>query len=360
VTVHGTASSLESDVTVVRVNGVDATSSDNFAHWQAVVPLSPGINTLQVETGDMARNSNINAAQAVIESDFYLRVPWDIVLDSSNNRVLIADIHLDVIMAVDLTTGIHTIISENGLLRNPKSLMLDSDNNRVLVLDEILGTLLAVDLISGAQTIISNADTPDSGQTLIDPQSAVLDNHRVLVVDNSLDALLAVDLTTGVRTIISDNNTLNGGPLLVFPIDLALDSDNNRVLLLDSGLKAILAVDLTSGIRTLISDNNTPDITNSLDRPIRLVLDSVNNRVLVADSYPNSDAGLNVIVAVDLTTGKRTIISGNTLSNSNNAFRWFHSLVLDSARNRVLVADGGLAAFAGCRSNNGRSHSDRR
>lgn len=59
--VRGTATD-NSEITVVRVNGLDVTSSNNFATWQATVNLAPGVNTLTVETGDIALNTNMAAA----------------------------------------------------------------------------------------------------------------------------------------------------------------------------------------------------------------------------------------------------------------------------------------------------------
>ena len=67
VTLRGTTSDA-SEVTVVRVNGVDATSTDNFATWDATVDLSPGLNTLTVETGDIALNGAPAAASVQIEA----------------------------------------------------------------------------------------------------------------------------------------------------------------------------------------------------------------------------------------------------------------------------------------------------
>lgn len=58
ITVRGTASDPEgAEITVVRINGIDATTTDEFATWSVDVPLTPGTNMLTVETGDIAQNS---------------------------------------------------------------------------------------------------------------------------------------------------------------------------------------------------------------------------------------------------------------------------------------------------------------
>ena len=356
VVVHGRASDAESEITVVRVNGVDAISSDNFANWQAVVPLSQGSNTLKVETGDMALNSSANAAQAVIESSFFFYPNKGMVLDSANNRLLVADSILRAVLAVDLNSGLPTVISDidtpdaaNGISQ-PDGLVLDKANNRVLLVNTSFDALLAVDLATGARTIISDSTTPDGVNPFAVPTKLVLDsaNNRVLVLDIGLKAVLAVDLAPGInrgaRTIISDSTTPDGVNVFVAPEYIVLDSDNDRLLVTDSTLDAVLAVDLATGInrgaRTIISNNTTPDGINPFNNPASLVLDSDNARLLVADALQKA------VLAVDLTPGinrgARTIISNSSIPGSENAFINLRNMVLDSVNSRLLVADGTL------------------
>jgi len=353
VTVHGRASDAGSEITVVRVNGIDATSSDNFANWQAVVPLNLGDNTLTVETGDMALNSNANAAQVEIDSSFFIS-PQGLVLDSSNNRLLVMDRALNALLAIDLTTGARTVISDsttpdnvNALLASA-NLVLDSDNNRVLVVDSVLDAVFAVDLTPGinmgARMVVSDNSTPDGVNAFVVPSDLVLDssNNRLLVVDLGLNAVLAVDLTPGInmgaRTVISDSTTPDDINAFSQPRSLVLDSANNRLLVVDGVLSALLAVDLTPGInmgaRTIISDVDTPNNSNWFISPRHLVLDSANNRVMVLD------ATRRAVVAVDLTTGERTIVSDSTIPNDVNTLTNPKNLLLDSANNRLLVTLG--------------------
>jgi hypothetical protein len=89
---------------------------------------------------------------------------------------------------------------------------------------------------------------------------------------------------------------------LKFPTAIALDVSNNRVLVLDITLDALVAIDLDSGNRTIISDDDTGTGTN-LSNPAAIVLDSTNNRSLVLDNI------LDALVVIDLTTGERAIAS---------------------------------------------------
>jgi len=400
ITVRGTASDAN-DITTVRVNGVDATTNNGYATWAVPITLGSGPNTLTVETIDSENNTEPNVAQAQVSViGVLLHHIHGLAMDSANNRVLVADAALNAVMAVDLTTGTRTIISDlttpdaENVLSRPKSLVLDSANNRALVLDWNLNALVAVDLVTGARTIVSNDLVPKTDYVLEGLRDLVLDSaqNRVLVVAESLDAVIAVDLVTGVRTIVSSGITSNGvnalsEPVFRDPNDLVLDSANNRALVLDSRLDTVVAVDLITGGRTIISDdafglfstpeslvldstNNrvliienfwfkggkvvavnlstglgtiiydstTADAINALSNPKSLALDSANNRVLVVDS------DLDAVVAMDLSTGARIIVSGPTIPDASNILSYPSDLVFDSSNNRVLVVDSGLDA----------------
>ncbi len=57
IVVRGTAADTENPVTAVRINGVDAVSSDGYATWTATVPLTAGENTLVLELEDRTLNA---------------------------------------------------------------------------------------------------------------------------------------------------------------------------------------------------------------------------------------------------------------------------------------------------------------
>ena len=76
------------------------------------------------------------------------------------------------------------------------------DGDRVLVVDEVLDALLAVDLSNGNRTVISDSST-GTGANFGYLQSLTLDGSLALVLDTDLDALLVIDLVTGDRVILS-------------------------------------------------------------------------------------------------------------------------------------------------------------
>jgi DNA-binding beta-propeller fold protein YncE len=86
----------------------------------------------------------------------------------------------------------------------------------------------------------------------------------------------------------------------LFPRGIALDSANNRALVVDSSLAAVVAVDLSTGDRTILSDSVTGMGPNFLF-PEGITLDSANNRILVLDS------SLAAVIAVEPISGDRII-----------------------------------------------------
>ena len=109
VTVRGTARS-DNEITVVRVNGVDATTSDSFATWEATVPLNLGINTLTVETGDINNNQSSNAASVTVDSGPLMEPPAGLALDLANNRMLTVDELRGQLIAIDLDSAARSVI----------------------------------------------------------------------------------------------------------------------------------------------------------------------------------------------------------------------------------------------------------
>jgi len=365
VKVRGTASDANSTITSVTVNGVVATSADNFAMWTADVPLTIGANTLTVVTTDSAANTNSDAAHVGVtrvasltgahfpDANVPFSYPSFFAIDSANNRALIPDVGLASIVSMSLTDGSRTLFSgastpnTNNPLSGPQGIALDIAHNRALVVDYDLDAVVSVDLTSGARTILSDATTPTTSNALSDPYGIVLNvdtsnnRNRALVADLDLKAIIAVDLASGSRTILSDATTPNTNIPFSFPYSITLDNTHGRALVVDFGLNAIIAVDLGTGARTIVSDATTPNAINSFVNPKSLVLDNANNRMLV------TDYDLSAVIAVNFTTGARTIVSNPTTPNANNIVINPVDISLDTAHNiGLIVSNDPIAIFA--------------
>ena len=381
--VTGTASDV-SPITSVSVNGIEATTQDSYAHWQATVPLDPGVNELTVSTMDELSNTNTSAATLSIDYGPLFDFPEAVAVDMSNNRALVADTARDAIYAVDLATGARSVLSDSDTpnsdnpLAAPRGIVVDAANNRALVADAyadkvvavdldtgersvladlsgepllvwsialdsannraLIGdpnpAIWAVDLTTGAYSVFSNDGTPDNVNNLRAPWGIDIDtaNNRALVADRS--SVMGVDLTTGARTYLWNRDSYIGDNPPIDPLAIAVDAANNRALVLDIDLDVIAAVDLTTGEHTFLGDGPDSESAVPLPVPYGIAVDVAYNRALVADRE------LSYMVAVDLLTGERSIMAGGITPAGSSPMTGAADIVVDDVNNRALVVDG--------------------
>jgi hypothetical protein len=387
--VRGRAKDNASNISYVRVNGVDATSNDNFETWQANINLAWGMNEVSIAAMDSA--GNINSAADI----FYVkRVPphgrmGDIVYDSANsrafildptqkaiivmdsltgtrkvlsdittsnstqsfinpvrmvldikgNRILVADdgFNVKAIIAVDLNTGARTLLFTYGnALTTPTGLTLDFDNNRLVIIDS--QSVYGLSLINGSVNIISNHSTPDTQHYFTSLKDVALDQslNRALATDN--DSLIEIDLSSGIAKVISESQTSLGVKWSNVS-DLVLDRINNRAIVLSAGHSknqgALIAVDLKTGERTFISTRTQPSTPTPLSVPYHLAMDAVMNRVLVTQNYPNA------VIAIDLLSGNHEILSDDSIPDKTSqvTLDWPLSLVANESLSTLYLMD---------------------
>jgi hypothetical protein len=280
---------------------------DSLNNRLLLVDLTPDA----VISVDLATADRTTVSSATVGTGPALGYPSGIDLDATNGRVLVADPGfgggLSALVAVDLGTGDRTILSGSGVGTGPQfgdpwDVALDSTNNRAIVADRLEVAVLLVDLATGDRTVLSDATT-GSGPSFSDPYSVALDasRNRVIVADFGLDALLAVDLASGARSVLSDAAT-GSGPSFTDPVQVRIDVDGDRVLVVGLTAQALLSVDLATGDRSFVSVSSVgsgPDF----DRPHSVALNVLCGRAFVGDT--DTDA----VYSVDLATGDRLILS---------------------------------------------------
>ncbi|UTW47037.1 hypothetical protein [Bacterioplanoides sp. SCSIO 12839] len=390
-----------SAVTIIYT--LDAEDIADDGSWSIEVSnlVSLSTNTLSAEYTDsqgdtVSGTGSVNVLPVPAE----LNNPLSIALDTSTTppRALLVESASDrQIIAVDLSNGSRSILTDGANPASgpefsaPESITLDTSTTtpRALLIDTVLDAVIAIDLSNGNRTILSNADDTTnqnlmvgSGPGLDNPRSITFDSSnpaspRALIADGGLSALVAVDLASGDRSIISDDNdetnnnaVVGTGPGISFPSSITVDNtdaDNPRALIADLDLNAIIAIDLTSGNRSVLSD--AVDSTNQdlmvgsgvgFERIQSITLDNSNPsspRALVVDST------LEAVIAVDLDTGNRTVLSDEVDSSNNDAqvgtgvgFAGLQSITLDTsdAENpRALALDGVLGGVVAVDLNNG-------
>jgi len=300
-------------------------------------------------------------ARTIVSSSFFPNTrnifvqPGALALDEASNRAIVVDTAQARVIAVNLVTDAETrsgertplpdiveLLTDNQLL-TPHGITIDDANVRALVTDSQLDAIVAVDAITGVRTILSDVDIPDADHPFDGSIGLLVDEPeaRALVVDQLLDAVLTVDLVTGARTILSDATTPDEQNPFGTPGYIALDivDNRNRVLVTDQSLEAVIAVDLTTGARTILSDPEMPDTENGFGVPDAIAIDETNDRALVVDRE------LLAVLAVDLMTGERTILSDPETPDDQNRFIAPSGIYIDAQNNRALVADQSRASI---------------
>jgi|GEM_PF-1308315 len=389
--VRGKATDNVNAIASVKVNGLLAATSDNFANWQVSVPLIRGANTLDVDVKDAASNVALKVVTATVTNELILKQPSSVAIDSKRNRALVIDTLLSAVVAIDLTSGDKTILSDDNTpsvsnpfflpcgiaideprnralvsnpgvfpiiavdlttgartplndnlnptqeitLTTPCGIAVETTKNRALVIDSFEKRLVAIDLTSGARTIFSGPDTPSDANVFRYPTDIVLDvaQNRAFVIDNG--AVITVDLANGARTILSDN-TVSSGVAFKVPKSITLDASRNRLLVIDG--KALLAVNLTNGNRTILADSSTPSGAIDFNNPLGIAFDTAHDQALVLDQ------NLGALISVNPTSGSRAILASSHTPTRNNFFQSPTGITIDRARNRLLISDYGLKA----------------
>jgi len=332
VIVRGTASDSASPVTSVRVNGVEATSIDNFATWVATVPLAPGPNAINVDAMDRALNRSATTTRAEVARNALVGFIEGLAVDAAHNRIIASDTFAGVLLSIDLGSRVRTVIANAttvptsmapNKLVSPSSLTLEADGTHALVLDRSNSAILRVNLETGERTLVSGRGFPNAQNEFSMNAMAMsvdLANGQAYVLCRFPDAIFRVDLATGVRTVLSDATTPNNVAMFPNAVTMTLDRfpPRNRLLVGDQGSggagenHAIYTVDLTTGARAILSSNIAPNGNNPFSFIGGIAVDA--NRALVLQPFSSS------IFSVDLLTnpGNRTVYSGPAFPNPTN------------------------------------------
>jgi DNA-binding beta-propeller fold protein YncE len=362
ITLRGTAADA-TGVKAVRVNGVAATSTNDFADWEVTLsPTLAGVSEdvlLTVETEDLFGNVEVDAARVSVEFrrhvfgdvsgvtfDPYLNLA--VVMDALPARLVLADVDtgllsplvslspvvqpviphagrvayhpgLDEVLVAEKTqddlfgisvgTALQRLISASvGPNDRLMGVVVDPLGDRVFVLHDrpIQPKLMEVDMLTGVRTIFSGA--ANSGPLMKGGGGLAMDYgaNRVLVALSATPSLVGVDLVSGDRTLVSGAGQ-GLGPLFVSPTAVAVDVGRALAYVVDTGGRAVYSVDLVSGDRTIHSDDANGAGTAFVE-PVAITLD-LQDRPLVAD------AGLDALVLVDPQSGDRTAVPDTGLGD---------------------------------------------
>jgi sugar lactone lactonase YvrE len=251
---NNTRSVAASDIEFVTVKGIVLDAVNN--RLLVTDSSQKAIIAVALDTG--ARTLISDNTVEIGNSTFDLVSPRYIALDAANNRALVLD--GSTLAAINLATGARTILSnaDNGSgieLSSQSDLTIDVAGNRVLVADLNRDSVIAVDLVTGMRTVLVDSSTPVEGSDGFDsPLGITIDpqNNRIILVDWWDRAVNAADLTTGSRTQLASASGAN--PFFTFGTgSVVYDPKHNRALVIEEYRDAIIAVDLTTGARVIFS-----------------------------------------------------------------------------------------------------------
>ena len=356
--VRGSASDEFSTIASVKVNGVTVTPkvAGNFSSWQVSIPLTTtSDNEVVVTTEDSVGNKSTNAAKVMVrqddrksafpDADITLNGPWSIALDTldGRNRLLVSTIQNGgyKVVSIDLATG-------------KRSLFADSVQLYGLTIEPITKRLYGVDSDQLIYFDLSDAARHDvllfSFDTAV--YSLALDNSssisKIGAAGNHKPELFTHDVSSSSYSILSsaESGVPNSENPLIKPYAMAFDKKNNRYLIANGGQDpdvnkhAIVAVNKTTGMRTVLSSNTvgTGDLFTSTlsDGDVNvingIVVDEKNNRAIVNEMRGG-------IFTVDLTSGNRKLLSNSFGPESLNPTLTMSSLALAESGAYVFAVD---------------------
>jgi len=229
----------------------------NASLTQAWVSMREQENILEVdlESGDrslLEPNPSLGATA--------FKLPSGLVFDTDNNRLLVSDIYLDKVQAIELDTKRTTIaasqhLTENNGIKLSKTLdiTLDEVNKRIYAVDSVLQAVIVWDTQSNTSKVLSSL-TIGSGVSLLKPIAIELDLIRNLayVADEKLNSIVAVNLDTGDRRVLS-NRAIGSGPTFKKLSGISFKQNSNSLVASDAKENAIFSINISNGNRSILS-----------------------------------------------------------------------------------------------------------
>lgn len=397
VEVTGTAADEDSQVSKVMVNGIAATSENNFANWSVKLSLSTAINNLTISAEDTEGNKterqyaiHLNPLSSVFSE------PSELTLDKKNNQLIITDkiqgklfksnllnpdlkavnlnsdgdaiqlsspsktfwdqnvneaMLLDVpAMSRSSSQSIYSINTETGSTTNKVNIsnipgiakVIDiatsPKGDRLYILSDLEnsrngGVIKSHHLSSGATTTLTLTESHNDSGFSA-PTSLTINSDGEQLFYLDNDALVSVDTDSGALSIISHRN---GNLAIQNPRDLIVDSSLSKAWLTDAKLNAVIEISLIDGSRRIISDSTTGS-GPLLQSPNNLVVDTDNARLLVADQ------SLNLVFTISLENGNREYFLSNRYGHGPQ-LETPSDVVIDASNNIAYLSDTHLKAI---------------
>lgn len=282
-----------------------------------------GIDT--VFSVERATGAMIPLSSASIGAGPSLSAPIGVEAGPADGHALVLDVFARALFDIDLATGERTVVSA---LDNPASGPVITARNMTLQTPEraLLSTtsaVYAVDLTTGMRTLVASNGL-GSGPAFSTINCIVYHPTRARAFVGNYDSgtgvtVLSLDPVTGDRALVSGLG-IGGGPIFQDIEELALDEAGDRLFATDMDIDTIFAIDLPTGDRTVVASSDVGAGPN-LRIASGMVYDSATGRLLVADRI------VETFYEIDPAVGDRTILSTTRIGlgmdvRNTAAVRW--------------------------------------
>jgi len=320
--------------------------------WVLQLATDAATNQIYIVNFDAVYRVNLETGRVQIvsvvspSSPLSLPQPRELVLDRKNNRLLIGDSDLEMIVQVSLSSGQRSEFlsrrqGEGVSIVAGRELYLSRDKRKAYVLDDgqqFAERLLEIDLATGNRREIGNLSLAQRFTEAA--QGLELNEEKGVAYAAFNSSIFQVDLETEQIVQVAGNG-VGFGPNPQSISDLALDKSGSRLLFSDTQNEAIVAVDLRSRVRTTLSQAGTRGAGEPFAGVSALAFDTENNRLFAANRQARN------IMSIDLETRDRTVILDACPDPSGqNQLGNFDTLEGLLYRNgELLIRDLGLRRF---------------
>lgn len=312
------------NVSSLSVNGVSATSSDNFKTWRAEVPLNVGTNLLQVSAlqngQSLSQLASVNVERFSSENSIKRGTgEWPgrslgLSYEASKNRMIMGDDLLDGAYEVDVTTGNRKILSSSetprlgsGYESVQPNQMVSQDNKAYLYDNVGNGVIFSIDLTNGNQAIIHQ---PSAGITSL---CFSADKKSIFTFGggSGSEVLTKLDLATLSATTIS-SKSIGTGTDMRNGSQITCSATRNKIYLSIYYSDTIVAIDSLTGVRSTFSQatGSEPKLTGSA-----LEAHDESGKVFTLES--------GKLIAMDMNTGRRNLMPTNGPLSSLTSYHAF-------------------------------------